>query len=398
MGKSNPILDTITKVPGMPSHVVVFKSEASKYWWARVYVNKRYHIRSTKTTVMRQAFEIAKKLWKDAEIGVIGSPSQRKPTSLAAVATKMLEVVEKTGKKSRYRNDKSRINKNIIPYFLGKDIADIETLDIAGFIESLDAQNLSPATKKNYLSVLHQIFVHANGQGIINTIPVFPKLNERLTTQNPREWLDVPEYKRLNRKIRALAKEGVKVKKGLLITEELSLLVSFLINSFLRPSDLRVLKHHHVKRVVDKQGGRDWLTLGHPHTKTNAHPVHTMPRAADYYDKLIELRRKNGVSVSSNDYVFYPRYLNRDTLMEYLGKTFRYVVDQSGLRGDENRKICLYSLRHTSVMLRLIKGNIDTLALAKNIRASQQMIEQYYGAHLTPEHTVSQLHSFKTKP
>ncbi len=57
-----------------------------------------------------------------------------------------------------------------------------------------------------------------------------------------------------------------------------------------------------------------------------------------------------------------------------------------------------YSLRHTAIMMRIINGGVETLALAKNARTSQQMIEQFYAAHLTTDQVRKQLHAFTGTP
>ncbi len=393
MASSTPIPGTIISVPAMPSKLVVFKVKNSKFWWTRVYMNNRYYTKSTKTTVKRQAFEAAKQLYNDALIGALNSPKAFRKTALSAIATKMLEIEKETGKKSRHTNDKCRINKMIIPYFQEQDINQITTKDIAGFVKILNNNNLAPATKKNYLSLLHKIFSFANGQQLIQAIPVFPKLNEPLITAQKRDWLEVSEYKKLNSTIRNMARQKVKF-RGLEISEEMAILVNFMINSFIRPSDLKILKHNDITRQEDKKENTKWLVLTHNATKTNAHPMHSMPRAVDYYDKLLKFRQKNGQSCNPNDYVFYPQYSNRETFISTIGKAFKYVVENSELKQSTGKRIVLYSLRHTSIMLRLIKGNIDTLSLALNARTSQGMIEKYYASHLTTAHTRKKLHSF----
>jgi hypothetical protein len=40
---------------------------------------------------------------------------------------------------------------------------------------------------------------------------------------------------------------------------------------------------------------------------------------------------------------------------------------------------------------------VNTLALARNARTSQQMIDRFYAAHLTTEHVRKQLHGFIDK-
>jgi ribonuclease HIII len=48
-------------------------------------------------------------------------------------------------------------------------------------------------------------------------------------------------------------------------------------------------------------------------------------------------------------------------------------------------------------MMRLINGNVNTLALARNARTSQAMIDKFYAAHLTTNQVRQQLHGFTEK-
>lgn len=393
MSKANPIKETITPVPKYPKKLVIFKIQDSKFWWARVYMNKRYYYRSTKTEIKKQALEVAKQIYNESLVHSLQQPEAVRLTSLSAVAVQLLKVVEQTRKKTLYGNDKSRINKLIIPYFAEMDINEIKTSDIAGFIQVMNENKYAPATKKNYLSVLHKIFVYAHQQEIIKQIPVFPRLTEKLQTAQKRDYLTINEYKTLNRTVLRLSKQGVKV-RGTEITEEMKLLIKFMINSFIRPSDLRVIKHKHIQRSEDKKDQTKWLTLTHPATKTTATEVQTMTACVEIYDRLLKFREENGVSVNPDDFLFYPQYRNRDTFMGKAGKLFKEVVDQSGLEEKTGKNITLYSLRHTAIMYRLIYGNVDSLTLAKNARTSQLVIERYYAADLMTSQTRRQLHSF----
>jgi hypothetical protein len=46
-------------------------------------------------------------------------------------------------------------------------------------------------------------------------------------------------------------------------------------------------------------------------------------------------------------------------------------------------------------MFRLTLGEVDTLALARNARTSQAMIDKFYASHLTTSQVRKQLHAFK---
>ena len=54
----------------------------------------------------------------------------------------------------------------------------------------------------------------------------------------------------------------------------------------------------------------------------------------------------------------------------------------------------MYGLRHTAIMFRLTIGRVDALALAKNARTSQQMIDKFYASHLKTSQVRKQLHAF----
>ena len=64
-----------------------------------------------------------------------------------------------------------------------------------------------------------------------------------------RDYFPMEEYKSLVSVIEEMATEGVEV-RGVPVTLEFKYLVQFMVNSFIRPSDLRVLRRPHVKVQV----------------------------------------------------------------------------------------------------------------------------------------------------
>ena len=91
-----------------------------------------------------------------------------------------------------------------------------------------------------------------------------------------------------------------------------------------------------------------------------------------------------------------PEFENRTTAMGKLGKIFAEIFKQSKLEETTGKNLTLYSLRHTAIMYRLEKGDVDSLTLAKNARTSQAVIEKFYAAHLTTEQARVRLHSFSS--
>jgi integrase len=428
--KSKIIASSVTKVPKMPEKLVIFRVENSKFWWTRVYLNGRMFVKSTgivdERNNQRLAFEFAKTFYNDCLLDQRPNPKSKvKTTQFSVLAASLVETERTTAKESLYKNDLGKINGLLIPHFGEKKIADIEYQDLVGLLEELNSKDLAPATKKSYMSLMSKIFKYAVQEGALKAIPPFPKLKERLKTKESRDYLAWGEYVILNKAVLDLEKLGEKV-RGIAVTEELMLLNKFMVNSFLRPTDIRVLKHKHVKKKtdVDENGNKvTWLVLSHPATKTTAQEVQTMPDCVEIYDELIKYRKKEKAQkiaeaktishaglrkkaiakleaykpADPDEYVFFPYYPNRSTMMSVWGKLFRAVLEKSKIEETTGKNISLYSLRHTSIMYRLMYGKVDTLILAKNARTSQGVIEQFYGAHLTTAQARKQLHSFVDK-
>lgn len=427
MASSKIVPGTVETIPKMPEKLVIFKVECSRYWWARVYMYDRYFVKSTRTEVRKEAQAFAKQLYEDALQNKGVNPRSKTKTRLfSGLALALLDIEKTTAKKSLYQNDKGKIENFLIPHFGEKLISDIEYSDLVVMMAKLNEKGLSPATKKQYLSLVSKVFKHAIQENVIKFIPPFPKLSERLKTKEKRDYLTNGEYTRLNNAVLRLEKAGAKV-RGLPITEELKWLNKFMINAFLRPTDIKVLKHKHIQRKTETdQNGRkvEWLVLAHPATKTTAHEVQAMPKIVPAYENLIAFRKKehdlrtkeakaigNAVKrqkaldnlkdspyLKPDDYVFFPQYPNRQTMMGNWGKLFRAVLKESKLEADTGKNIQLYSLRHTAIMFRLMRSNVDSLILAKNARTSQGVIEQFYGSHLTTDQARRQLHSYLPMP
>lgn len=424
----------------MPRHVCVFQVACSPFYWTRCFVNGRYHIKSTETKNKKLAYEFAKSHFMD----VLRSDDPKhilKPRTFAAVALSLLDQEKAASKKSLYINDKGKINSTILPFFKDRLIDQISHRDLSEFLTHLNGlrirekkapyretdRPLSPATKKHHMGLVHKIFKHAVEIGSLQAVPHFPKLKEKLRTAQKRDYLTMGEYASLQRTVNQMIAKGSEY-KGTAVTLEHKLLINFMVNSFIRPSDLKVLQHKHVVKRSDPKTNTAWITLNHPATKTTAQAVQTMPDALKYYEELIAYRKQDLKArkqlhkkalkdyealtekqkqkkkkpveprdyLDPDDYVFMPQYENRSTALEKLGKLFAMIIENSGLEEKREKNLTLYSLRHTAIMYRLINSDIDSLALAKNARTSQAVIERFYGSHLTTELVRKKLHSFKS--
>ena len=393
MSRTTAIPSSIQTINGYPKKLVIYLTPASQFYWTRVYYQGKYYTQSTKTNDVKKAKQLAIKFYEKTLVNaVISKDPTEVNKSFAIVGRAYLDSVENTQLKQTFRNDLSRFNHALVPFFGEQDIETITNAQISRFLATLKKDGSSSATQTHYLVVLRKILKFAIANDLIDKLPVFPKVHGKLQTSQKRDYLTDEEYESLVRMSEVCASEETIV-RGVTITLEMKFLIQFMVNSFIRPSDLRVLKHKHVN--IKKVGKDEWIVLSHPATKTTANEVQAMPATVGVYKQLCALRLQTQKKISPDEYVFFPQYKVRDTAMSVIGRLFREILERTGISEQTDKNVTLYSLRHTSIMMRLVKGNVNTLHLARNARTSQQMIDQFYASHLTTDQVREHLHRFE---
>ncbi len=176
------------------------------------------------------------------------------------------------------------------------------------------------------------------------------------------------------------------------IAADLASVIEFMVNSFIRPTDIKVLQHGHVDRV---QGRYRYLRLRLPPTKGHSDPITTMTQAVGIYERLRARHLARGDACADQDYVFLPEYgaKQRDYVLKQFQRQFEILLEAAGLSSSvTGEPRTLYSLRHTSIMFRLLYGGtINTLVLARNTRTSPEMIDRFYARPLSGEMNIDQL-------
>lgn len=399
--RNNPLPETIQRIKGYPDKLIFYRVPCSQYWWARVYLYGRYHFKSLKTDNETLARKRCIEFFNEKLAGTVGKGSIDK-RKFASVGNECLDLNETEGTKRRNYDDRNRFKKELVPFFGNLDIGEVSNAKIMEFLKTLKNRGLKPPTIKHYILVLRKILRYAADNQIIDALPNFPRLQGSKSVTK-RDFFELDEYKHLCTVADELAKEGALV-RGIPITEELKLLMQFMVNSFLRPSDLRVLKHEHIKVMENKNAKsaseKKFLLLSHPKTKTTDQEVVTMPAAFPVYQTLLKLQKKRdrkdgktGKYGQASDYVFFPEYPNRTTMMGILSRQFRKLIESAEIT-QEGEQHTLYSLRHTAIMYRLRMGNVDTITLARNCRTSVAMIDRFYASRLTALMNLDKLHSF----
>lgn len=173
---------------------------------------------------------------------------------------------------------------------------------------------------------------------------------------------------------------------------ELADWIAFMVNCFLRPSEWPYIRQGD---IIVHRGHCAHLEITVLRGKTGQRIVWSMPSAVRIYDRIVA---RNGSA--PDRFLFKPQYQNRDTAQQKMRQSFEALLDHTGLAYDRfgNKRVA-YSLRHSALMFRLLKGdNVDLLALAKNAGTSIQMLERFYLSHLGPAMKLANLQSFKRPP
>ena len=303
--------------------------------------------------------------------------------------------------KMSVRNFEYRLNSMILPAFGERLITEITGEQIHLLYQRLIAKGLASISVAQYLQDLKKIFNYAYAHGLVDRIPYFPKVKK---TSVPRGGFTVGEYRQLviAAKQLSMIKElsagithrntagGVYTKTdGIPI--EIIWVIRFMVNGFIRPSDIFHIKHKHVEIVRREY---EYLRLKQPETKRHKNQIVTLRPAVKVYERLKKHMASRNLA-GSNDYLFLPEIKDRAIAGRLISQHFNKVLNAADMKqGTLGQQRSLYSLRHTSIMFRLLYGNgIDLLTLARNARTSVQMIEKFYASNLTSEMNIGLIQS-----
>lgn len=417
--RSLPVLSSMAAMRGYPSKLKIYRIRGSRFWQVRCFMEGKMHVRSTRVPEKQQAVEVAKKFYEELLLRFrkageheVARLEQAQPREVPAkflfrsVAERALDG--ERGRMMRgelalqsFKALRNRLQKQINPLLGSSDIRSLTYDDLQRFINGLAERKASSITITQYLQSVRLVFKHALVSQLIDRIPPFPKV--RLNSQ-PRGGFTVSEYKTLLRTAKRLARlpEEPKLsthrnRAGGIFTKtesvpaEMAWMIGFMVNSFLRPTDLKFIQHKHVEIV---RTSHLYLRLTIPETKRHKAQIVTLRPAVRIYQSLSRYQQARGMA-GPEDYLFLPHVDDRDAAAVVLSSNFNKILAATGLKTGELGQVrSLYSLRHTAIMFRLLYGKgIDLLTLARNARTSVQMIEEFYASNLTAEMNIGLLQS-----
>jgi hypothetical protein len=274
--------------------------------------------------------------------------------------------------------------KDLLPYFKNVPLRSIDKAKVAEYLAHIGQRNLSSRTKKNHLLHLRKVLAKAEDLKLIDQIPTFPKVTLK---QSPREWFNEDQYVKLYRTMQKVIEQNVTV-RGVPITEHLKHLVEFMLATFLRASDIKIIQNKHI--TVVRKPDHAYLRIA-ALSKVVPAPVISLESAVYLYE--------NHLKGDPEAYLFFPQY-GRGTAMGIMAKQFKYVLEKAGLYeidgSPQTRSIT--SLRHTAIMRQLLHGELPLAVLARNCRTSIQMIEKFYGHSVQGEMAAKKMFQQDTPP
>jgi hypothetical protein len=388
------IADTRETIPGFPETLKIYLIPASKYWQVRARVGGVKVKKSLKTESRTVAIRAAKEFYNELLM--------KKAQNLPLIESgNFIKVAESLFKEDQGRVDRKERRQSVVddaksiyeaalaPFFKNIHCKDVTYQKISDYVTHLrarpDRKMVGSKTINNHFIILRKLLGHAVKLGYIEQVPIFPTVIQQ---DNPRDWFAEEQYILLLAIVDREIAKGIAV-RGVPLTIHLRHLIEFTVNSFLRPPDLKTLKHNQIAVVKNDDGA--YLRIM-AFSKVKPAPVVTMPAAAEVYAQL------SGNEPEPESYVFFPEYSNRDYAMQTMNRQFNHVLKLAKLKDSPNgTKRVLYSLRHTCIMNTLLRSkNINLLTLARNARTSVDMLERFYASQLTAEMNIDQLHDVKT--
>ena len=299
----------------------------------------------------------------------------------------------------------NRLDAHVLPHFGALAVASVGTATLDAFLQRLTQAGFSGTTMSQYFVIVRKLLKLALRQGLIREVPESPPIRIHA---KPRLMLSLQEYAKVVQTALRLSRQGVQappIKSTLgqrerfwvlprhrVLPPDMAWVIRFMVNSFVRPGDLRQLKHEHVQVC---RGESLYLRLNLPATKRHDTPMVTLRPAVQVYESALRRARGQGQALPG-DYVFLPEERDRHYALAVLGFCFKWVLREAGVPETDalGRPRTLYCLRHTAIMFRLLYGQgIDMLTLARNARTSVQMIERFYASALSGEMNVAMLQS-----
>jgi integrase len=366
------------------------KRAGSDNWYARLTLpsGKRL-IKTTKTDDLETAKEVALRLYYEVDARIQNKlpATTRKFKDVARHAIHRMEAeLEQGVGKQAYKDYIQVLNKWLIPYFGGTDIAKLDLAAVTAFDAWRTEQNgkvPAQSTINNHNAALNRVLDEAelNGWIVKSLRPTL--LNKGVKTES-RGSFTVEEYRTIYTALRTYHKQTTN-EKSAATRETLRNYVLFLANTGVRHGTEALGLYWRNIEWYERDGER-YLAIN-VDGKTNKRTaiardsvLNSLWRQAQINSR-ISVADFNALIAAKFDEPVFTTRLGSVATVPNLNRAFNSLLDELELKkGADGRIRTLYSLRHFYATLNLERG-ISTHALSRQLGNSTEMIDRHYSKY-----------------
>ena len=366
------------------------KRAGSDNWYARLTLpsGKRL-IKTTKTDDLEAAKEVALRLYYEVDGRIQNKlpATTRKFKDVARHAIHRMEAeLEQGVGKQAYKDYIQVLNKWLIPYFGGTDIAKLDLAAVTAFDAWRTEQNgkvPAQSTINNHNAALNRVLDEAelNGWIVKSLRPTL--LNKGVKTES-RGSFTVEEYRTIYTALRGYHKQTTN-EKSAATRETLRNYVLFLANTGVRHGTEALGLCWRNIEWYERDGER-YLAIN-VDGKTNKRTAIARDRVVDFLWRQAQLNSRISVvdfdaliAAKLDEPVFTTR-LGAVVTVPNLNRAFNALLDELDLKtGADGRIRTLYSWRHFYATQDLERG-VSTHALSRQLGNSTEMIDRHYSKY-----------------
>ena len=366
------------------------KRAGSDNWYARLTLpNGKRLVKTTKTEDIESAKEVALRLYYEVDARIQNKlpATTRKFKDVARHAIHRMEAeLEQGVGKQAYKDYIQVLNKWLIPYFGGTDIAKLDLAAVTAFDAWRTEQNgkvPAQSTINNHNAALNRVLDEAelNGWIVKSLRPTL--LNKGVKTES-RGSFTVEEYRTIYTALRDYHKQTTN-EKSAATRETLRNYLLFLANTGVRHGTEALGLCWRNIQWYERDGER-YLAIN-VDGKTNKRTAIARDRVVDFLWRQAQLNSRISVAdfdaliaAKFDEPVFTTRFGAVATVPN-LNRAFNALLDELNLKtGADGRTRTLYSWRHFYATQDLERG-VSTHALSRQLGNSTEMIDRHYSKY-----------------
>lgn len=209
--RNSPIKQSFSKVQGLPDKLKIFRIAGSKYWQVRFFNHGKYIAKSLKTTEKQEAELLAQHFYSGlktcgmvddvelfktshAKISLLDNQNLLHDVIQEVLLMEQERVSRDEITQGSYLMTKGRLEGLVFQFLKTQPLAQINSETMEAFVSFLTSQHLAPPTIVGYLALIRKLLRLMLRQGVIDKLPLFPKVKSPANSRGAFTVHRVPRY------------------------------------------------------------------------------------------------------------------------------------------------------------------------------------------------------------